>query len=175
MANSETSLLRPAIQGAVVSLLASAVKAKSEPPLQHFFEDLFPPTPAQKELVGADPAGHPDNMPPAVIAEKFAETALGTTLDKHQKLEAQQVIHYTFGMALGAAYGIATARHPALTKGLGIPAGLTLYACTHASTLPLLGIQKPFWRLPLSAVCWEATSHVIFGATMTLGLRLLRR
>ncbi|MFC6010988.1 DUF1440 domain-containing protein [Nocardia lasii] len=175
MATRGGSLVRPAVQGAVVSLVASAVKAASEPPLQRFFESRFPPTPAQKDLVGADPSGHPENMPPAVIAEKIAETGFGTTLDTHQKIAIQHGIHYGFGMVLGAAYGLATQRHPGLNRGAGIPAGLALYGLTHASLLPLLGVQPPLWRMPLSAVCWEATSHAVFGATMTLGLRLLRR
>ncbi|GGK44127.1 DUF1440 domain-containing protein [Nocardia camponoti] len=174
MGSLKEAVVRPAVQGAIVSFAASTVKSITEPMLEKAFDRLFPPTPQQLKLVGADPAGHLDNMPPAVIANEFSEAVYGKPLDKSEKLKAQQVIHYGFGAVVGAAYGVATANCPAIGRGLGIPAGLALYGTTHATLLPLFGVQQPPWKMPLSAVCWEATSHAVFGATLEIGLRLLR-
>jgi hypothetical protein len=53
-----------AASGAATGLVAAWIKALSEPRLQRITERLWPPTPEQKEMVGTDPAGHPDNAPP---------------------------------------------------------------------------------------------------------------
>jgi len=58
---------RGAVHGVVASVLASWVKAFSEPRLQVVAERLLPPSAAQKQDVGADPGGHPENLPPAVV------------------------------------------------------------------------------------------------------------
>jgi len=53
-----------------------------------------------------------------------------------------------------------------VSAGRGALAGLAIYAGTHASVLPALGIQRPPWRLAPAAVVWESMSHVVFGAAL---------
>jgi putative membrane protein len=158
---------------AVVSgLMASWVKAVSEPRLQALAESVLPPSPAQKEEVGADPSGHPQNMPPAVIIGRAASAVGQVQLTDAQRVRAQHVVHYAFGGGLGVAYSWVAARWPATTRGAGALAGLTIYAGTHGSALPALGIQRPPWRLAPAAVAWEATSHVMFGGALETARRL---
>ena len=153
-------------QGVIGGLVASWIKALSEPALQVAVERLLPPSPAQKLDVGADPSGHPENMPPAVVADR-AVRALGRPgLSVPQRVRIQLVIHYAFGAGLGVAYRTATSRWPAIRRGGGGPAGLAIYAGTHASLLPALGIQRPPWRLAPAAVVWESTSHLVFGVAL---------
>jgi uncharacterized membrane protein YagU involved in acid resistance len=105
-------------------------------------------------------------MPPAVLVGRTA-TGLGHgELTDRQRVRAQQVIHYGFGAGLGVAYTAAAGRLPVVSRGRGALAGLAIYAGTHGSLLPALGIQKPPWRLPPAPVLWEATSHVVFGAAL---------
>jgi uncharacterized membrane protein YagU involved in acid resistance len=157
----------------LVGLLASWVKAFSEPRLQAVAESIVPPTPAQKQEVGADPSGHPQNMPPAVIIGRAASALGHAQLTDQQRVRAQRVIHYTFGAVLGVAYSGVAARWPVATRGAGALAGLAIYAGTHGSVLPAAGIQRPPWRLAPAAVAWEATSHVIFGAALEATRRVL--
>src|SRR5215469_10776746 len=152
--------------GAAVGIAASWVKALSEPRLQGLFERLIQPTAAEKELVGADPSGHPDRMPPAEVADRLASRITGHGLSRQQRVSVLNPVHYTFGAALGVAYVGAARRWPALTRGLGILAGLLIYGSTHASALPILRIQEPPWKLPASAVLWEGTSHMVFGLAL---------
>ena len=151
--------------GVIVGLVASWVKALSEPRLQAAAERVLPPSAAQKLEVGADIAGHPENMPPAVLVDR-ATVALGHPLTVAQRLRAQQVIHYSMGAGLGVAYVAAASRWPAARRGRGSLAGLAIYAGTHGSLLPALGIQRPPWRLAPAAVAWESTSHLVFGAAL---------
>jgi uncharacterized membrane protein YagU involved in acid resistance len=153
-------------QGTIAGLGASWIKALTEPRLQSVAERILPPSPAQKREVGADPAGRPENMPPAVLANRIS-VALGLgELTAHQRLRAQETIHYGFGAGLGIAYSAAARRWPVASAGRGALAGLALYAGTHASVLPALGIQRPPWRLAPAAVLWESISHVVFGTAL---------
>jgi putative membrane protein len=152
--------------GAAVGIAASWVKAFSEPRLQELFERLVRPTAPEKELVGADPAGHPDRMPPAELVDRLVRRVRGRALSQQQRVSVLDPVHYSFGAALGVAYVSAARRWPSVTRGLGVPAGVTIYGSTHASALPILRIQEPPWKLPVSAVLWEGGSHVLFGLAL---------
>jgi hypothetical protein len=152
--------------GSAVGIAASWVKALSEPRLQKLFERVVPPTALEKELVGADPIGHPDRMPPAEVADRLDRRFGGRGLSQHRRVSVLNPAHYSFGAALGVAYVTAARRWPSVTSGLGVLAGLAIYASTHASALPIARIQQPPWKLPKSAVLWEGTSHVLFGLAL---------
>ena len=169
------TLARAALLGAVASLPASRLKAISERQLQRAAETVWPPSEPEKQLVGADPTGHLENMPPAVIADRVA-TRLGYgPLNTTTKLRIQNVIHYTFGAFSGSAYSALAEAFPSATAGAGTAAGAGLYLASHGSTLPLLRIQAPPWRLPRAAFVWELTSHLVFGAGLELSRRGLYR
>jgi putative membrane protein len=152
-------------EGIIVGLGAASIKALAEPRLQSLAERILPPSPAQKQEVGADPGGRPENMPPAVLANRTA-VALGLELTVPARLRVQNAIHYGFGAGLGVAYSAAARRWRVVSRGRGALAGLAIYAGTHASVLPALGIQRPPWRLAPAAVLWEATSHLAFGTAL---------
>jgi len=160
-------------QAVIVGLVASWVKALSEPPLQAAAERILPPSPAQKQEVGADPTGRPENMPPAVLAQRAAAALGHARLTVAERLRIQQVVHYGFGAGLGVAYSAAANRWPVVSRGRGALAGLAIYAGTHGSFLPALGIQRPPWRLAPAAFAWESTSHVVFGTALETVRRAL--
>jgi putative membrane protein len=149
-----------------VGLGASWVKALTEPRLQGLAERILPPSPAQKQEVGADPAGRPENMPPAVLANRTAVALGHDGLSVAQRLRVQEMIHYGFGAGLGVMYSVAARRWRVVSRGRGALAGLAIYAGSHGSALPALGIQPPPWRLAPEAVVWESASHVVFGAAL---------
>ena len=152
-------------KGVIAGLVASWVKALTEPRLQALAEAILPPSSSQKQDVGADPSGHPENMPPAVLVDRLT-VALGRRLTVPQRLRAQQVIHYGTGAGLGVAYSAAVRRWPAASRAWGALAGAAIYAGTHGSVLPALGVQRPPWRLSPAAVAWESTSHLVFGVAL---------
>jgi len=160
-----------ALIGAAASIPASKLKGITEGPLQRAAEALWPPTEQEKQLVGTDPTGHPENMPPAVLADRVAGRLGRGPLDTPTKLRVQKVVHYTFGALSGAAYGALAEAFPAATAGAGTVAGAGIYAASHGSALPLLQIQEPPWRLPRAAFTWEFTSHLLFGLALELGRR----
>jgi putative membrane protein len=110
-------------------------------------------------------------MPPAVLADRVASRLGYGPLDRARKLRIQNAVHYTFGALSGSAYGALADAFPAATAGMGTAAGAGLYLASHGSTLPLLRIQAPPWRLPPAAFVWELTSHLLFGAALELTRR----
>lgn len=166
----QPNLLRGALVGAAAGLVGAYVKSLVEPPLQTLAEHYFPPTPAEKKMTGADPTGRIDHMPPAEMIQAAADAE---DLSKPQKLAAQQGIHYTLGAGVGAVYGALAEVAPGVTVGEGVPAGAVLYGLTHASAVPATGFQAWPWQLPLSAVLWEAGSHLVYGLTTELTRQLL--
>jgi uncharacterized membrane protein YagU involved in acid resistance len=168
------TLITTALIGAAASIPASKFKGITESPLQRAAEALWPPTDQEKQLVGADPTGHLENMPPAVLADRLARRLGYGPLDRSTKLRIQNAIHYSFGALSGSAYGALADAFPAATAGMGTVAGAGLYLASHGSTLPLLRIQAPPWRLPRAAFVWEFTSHLLFGAALELSRRGVR-
>jgi uncharacterized membrane protein YagU involved in acid resistance len=160
-------------QGVIVGVAASWVKALSESPLQAAAERILPPSLSQKQEVGADPTGRPDNMPPAVLVGRAAVALGHGELTAPQRVRAQRIVHYGFGAGLGVSYCAAASRWPAARRGMGALAGLAIYASTHGSLLPAVGIQLPPWRLAPAAVVWESTSHVVFGTALEAVRRAL--
>jgi uncharacterized membrane protein YagU involved in acid resistance len=169
------TLITTALIGAAASIPASKFKGITESPLQRAAEALWPPTNQEKQLVGADPTGHIENMPPAVLADRVARRLGYGPLETTTRLRIQNAIHYTFGAVFGGAYGALAEVFPATTAGMGTAAGAGLYLASHGSMLPLLRIQAPPWRLPRAAVVWEFTSHLVFGAALELSRRAVRR
>jgi uncharacterized membrane protein YagU involved in acid resistance len=155
----------------LAGLVAAALKAFSEPRLQAAAERLLPPSPAQKQAVGADPSGRPENMPPAVLVERTTIALGHERLSASQRLRVQNTIHYAFGAGAGVAYFAAARRWPAVSRGRGALAGFALYAATHGSLLPTLAIQPWPWQLAPAAVVWESGSHVLFGIALEAARR----
>jgi putative membrane protein len=165
------TLAMTALIGAAASIPASRLKAATESSLQRGAEALWPATEQDKERVGTDPTGHPDNMPPAVLANRVAQRLGRGTLSTPTKLRIQHVVHYGYGALFGAAYGVLAKISPVATAGWGTAAGVALYATGHGTALPLLHVQEPPWRLPRAALVWEFTSHLLFGLTLEVARR----
>ena len=171
--SSPPSLWKGALAGLVGGAVGTFVKSQAEPVLQDLGERWFPPSPAEKERPGADMQGHPARMPPAELAQE-ATDEVGVTLSEDQKLVAQGGIHWAFGTSAGVAYGV-LAEVTEAEAGYGVPAALALFAGTHASTLPALGLQASPAKLPAAWWVWEAGSHVVYGLAVELVRRGVRR
>ncbi len=167
------SVWKGAVAGLAGGLVGTWVKSKAEPVLQEIGETLFPPTYDEKQRPGADVEGHPERMPPAEMAQDVTD-AFDVTLSRDQKLTAQGGIHWAFGTSAGVAYGVLAEVSDA-EVGYGMPAAAALFAGTHASTLPALGLQASPAKLPTAWWVWEFGSHMVYGVTVDLVRRGVRR
>ena len=158
--------------GLLAGTAATIAKGKAEGLLQPLAERVWPPGPADKQVPGADPAGHPDRMPPTEIAQR-ADAVLTAGASEDDSVDAMPAtLHWTMGVGAAVVYSLLAARNPKLRAGFGAPSGLALYALTHASALPAAGLQPYPWQMPRAAVAWEAGSHAIYGLVLDVALRI---
>ncbi len=173
MTSRPSPVVATGLVGALGGAVASWAKGQSEPPLQSLAEKAFPPPPGGKDLGGADPTDHPENMPPTVGVEKVYAAATGDTLVDDTAVKAQTGVHYAFGIGAGVAYALLVRRWPGAAGGFGLPAGAVLYLATHATTVPAAGLQPTLRQLPASAIAFESSSHLVYGLVLDLSRRLL--
>ncbi len=169
------SLWKGAVAGLAAGLVGSWVKSVVEPPLQKLGENLFPPTAAQKRLRGADTTGHPLNMPPAIMIKEVSEKATGEKPAPTTTETTMMGVHYAFGTALAVTYAVAAEEIPGITAAGGIPAGAVMWAGTHGSIVPALGLQERPDEMPAAWYVWELGSHLVFGLTVEIVRRQIRK
>lgn len=168
-------LTKNIIKGIAAGLFASWVKAVVEPPLQKLGEQHFPPSEKELELKGADVTRHPENMPPAVLAQEIYYASTGSELSQEDTLNAMKGIHYLLGAVLGVVYVTVVNEKPKLQLEQGITAGAVVWACTHGSAVPALGLQGKVSEMPKSWWVWEFGSHLIFGVALEQSRKILNR
>jgi putative membrane protein len=105
------------------------------------------------------PRVHGEPEPPEVLAEKVA----GHALDRETKTHAAEAIHWGFGAAAGAAYGVLAEYYPAATDKEGASFGLALMTLTHGTALPAMGLTEDVEEQTTRERTSEATSHLVYG------------
>lgn len=168
------------VQGLAAGWAAAKVKGQAETTLQPLGERWFPPRPGQKELLGADPAGHGTRMPPSTMYVRLAARR-GRHLDADDPGDAEAIeagavwFHRAIAYGYPVVYSLLSRRYPLVRTGRGAGGGLVLFTATHATTLPAAGLQAPVRELPRAWWVWEGGSHLLYGMTTDLSLRVLRR
>lgn len=163
--------------GFLAGWVAVRAKAKAESTLQGWGEKLLPPAPGQKELPGADPAGHGDRMPPSVLYRRLVDLRGGNgDALEGDALEAGAVwFHRALAYGYPVAYSVVSRRVPLTRAGAGTLGGAALFGAFHATLLPVMGVQAPVSDLPRAWWVWEGGSHVVFGVAVDVVVGAVRR
>ena len=132
-------ILKGLLAGLIGGLVATAAKSMAE--------KFYPPR------------THGEPEPPDVLAEKLA----GHSLDETEKEIASEAIHWGFGAAVGAAYGLLAEFYPAATAKEGATFGLTLMTLTHEKALPAMGLAAEPGDQTMREKTSEASTHVLYG------------
>ncbi len=112
--------------------------------------------------------GEPE--PPDVLASKLA----GHELKGRSRTLAAEGIHWGFGAATGAAYGVLAEFYPAATAREGADFGMTLMALTHEGALPALGLSAEPADQTKREKSSEMVTHVVFGLVAETVRRFVR-
>lgn len=135
----ERSLAKGLLAGLIGGLVGAAAKTLAE--------RMFPPR------------THGEAEPPRQVAEAIAGHALAPA----QAEAAVAAIHWSFGAAVGAAYGALAEYYPAATAKEGASFGVALGTLTHEGALPVLGLSAAPEDQTLRERTSEMTSHVVYG------------
>jgi uncharacterized membrane protein YagU involved in acid resistance len=108
-------------------------------------------------------------------AEAISEGVFDHELQESEKRPAGAVVHYAFGTASGAMYGVLAEVAPQVTTAAGIPFGAAVWLLADEVSVPLLGLSKGPTAYPLSTHVYSFASHLVYGATAELSRRAVRQ
>jgi hypothetical protein len=107
-------------------------------------------------------------------AEAISERILGRPLTDVEKRRAGPVVHYAFGAATGALYGVVAEMQPAAAKGYGLPFGAAVWLGADEVAVPAFGLSKPPNEYPPSVHTYALASHLVYGLTTEVVRRAVR-
>jgi putative membrane protein len=85
------------------------------------------------------------------------------------------VIHFTFSILSGVAYGALIEYFPIIALGAGVAFGLAIWVGAHEIVMPLMGLTPPTWQLPASEQGSEFFGHVLWGLVIGVFTAYFRR
>ena len=149
------SVIKGLLAGLIGGLAGTAVKSLAE--------KIAPPRPPGREA------------PPTKLADDLAESVTGDELDGAEETAATEFIHWTTGGGAGAVYGLFADFFPLVTAGKGTAFGTAFFALAHEAALPALGLTPPPQKIPLKEHANEFVTHALYGFTVELVRRGVRR
>jgi uncharacterized membrane protein YagU involved in acid resistance len=150
-----------ALVGMVGGLLAAGAMSLGHSIVERAMPKPSPPTPA------------PDDA--TVQVARATLRAVGLDLEESDEPLAGTLVHYAFGASVGGLYGAAAEIAPRVTFSGGVPFGVAVWLGAHVAAVPALGLADPPTRRPLRREMEELGLHLVFGLTLELVRRLLRR
>lgn len=107
-------------------------------------------------------------------AQALASRTAGRQLSERELEVAAPLMHYTFGGAVSAAYGIFAEHTQWARGGAGAGYGTLVWAGADEIAMPLIGWSDPK-RYPLESHLQSLTAHIVFGVATELTRRAVRR
>jgi uncharacterized membrane protein YagU involved in acid resistance len=98
-------------------------------------------------------------------ADTLSRKLFNRPLSRQQKKRAGPVVHYAFGAAMGAFYGVGAELFPGATRGFGTGFAATLFTIADEIAVPALGLSGKPTEAPLSSHVYGLISHLVYGVT----------
>jgi len=108
--------------------------------------------------------------PTVKVADTIAQSVTGQEVPEQQKPAAGSAVHYGFGAAMGALYGLLSEVAPVARLGFGLAYASALWLAADEIMLPVLKLSKTPDEYPPSKHLEALGAHLVYGAT-TEGLR----
>jgi putative membrane protein len=86
-----------------------------------------------------------------------------------------EAMHWSFGAAIGAAYGAVAEYFPSATAQQGVAFGMALETLADEGTLPALGLLTGSASAAATETASKLTSHVVYGVTTETVRHFLRK
>jgi hypothetical protein len=113
---------------------------------------------------------------PATVeaAENVAQSAGEAPIPEQSKSAAGNTVHYAFGAALGALYGLAAEYVPSVTAARGATFGIGSMLLFDDAAVPAAGLGEPPTESSLGTHVYSAASHLVYGGALESVRRLIR-
>ena len=99
------------------------------------------------------------------VADRIARRVHFRPLSPEEKAKAGPIVHYAFGTAMGALYGLTTEYFPEARAGFGTIFGTLLFALADEVAVPLAGFSGKPSEYPVSSHLRALASHIVYGAS----------
>lgn len=104
-----------------------------------------------------------DDAPaPAQVGKRVLEGFLQRPLKSEHARLINNLVHWGYGIAWGALFGVVAGSTRMPRVAYGVPFGLGVWASAYV-TLPAAGIYKPMREYDATTLWKDATAHVAFG------------
>jgi hypothetical protein len=107
---------------------------------------------------------------PGRMGRKIIAALTGQDVPVERAAAVSNVMHWAYGVAWTAAYGVLAPR-PVWS---GPAFGAAVWASDYV-TLPLAGIYKPIWEYDAQTLYKDLSAHLVFGTAADAALRLISR
>jgi uncharacterized protein DUF1440 len=109
---------------------------------------------------------------PAQVGRRLYEGYTQRPLDERWARLTNNVMHWGYGIAWGAAFGIVAASSSRKRVVWGPLFGAAVWSSSYVS-LPLAGLYKPIWAYSFAELAPDLAGHLVYGTTTALAFRVL--
>jgi putative membrane protein len=149
-------------RGLLFGAIAGATAAWAMNQFQNLLSKATEPRPRRYTSPHSQPAAEDATTR---AADRIARRLHFRPLSPQEKAKAGPIIHYAFGTAMGALYGLTTEYFPEARAGFGTIFGTLLFALADETAVPLAGFSGGPSEYPVSSHLRALASHVVYGAS----------
>jgi hypothetical protein len=111
---------------------------------------------------------------PAQVGRRLVQLAFRRDVPSERIPLFTNAVHWGFGTAMGAVYGLAQGTVRGRPAVRGPLFGLGVWAQSYATLVPM-GLYEPPWRYPAKTIAKDVSYHLVYGAGTAAGYELIRK
>ena len=115
-----------------------------------------------------------DAPAPAHVGKRLFEGLFQRELPATTAPLVSNVMHWGYGIANAAQYGIVAGSLPEPRVRYGAPFGATVWASGYV-ILPLAKLYEPIWKYDTKTLANDLSAHLVYGLTTAAAFRFLTR
>jgi putative membrane protein len=167
--------LKGLVVGAISGLAGTVVMTQFQNIWNKISEDMQKPR-SEHEVKPAQEQKEDSTMK---VAGKISEE-VGRPLSREERKKAGPWVHYAFGTAVGAVFGLTTEMQPGSVRGInqvfvGAAYGTAVFVAAHEVAVPALNLSSNPLKEPIQDQIAEFVSHLIYGIGTALTYDSLKR
>ncbi|MFI5285168.1 MAG: DUF6789 family protein [Candidatus Dormibacteria bacterium] len=123
--------------------------------------------PMSAVMMGAKQFGLMGGMPPEKITAKVLKRS-GIRPSSEQQDALATVLHFAFGTAAGAAFGVVAPKRAIARVPLGMAYGASIWGVSYMGWVPAFGIMPPSHRDRRDRQMVMFAGHLVYGAVLAI-------
>jgi hypothetical protein len=108
---------------------------------------------------------------PAQVGKRLFEGLFDRDLPNSRAALVNNLTHWAFGIANGAAYGVIAGSAPKPRVWYGAPFGASVWAGGYV-VLPAAKLYEPIWKYSPKVLAKDLGAHLVYGLTTAAAFRL---